>query len=85
MSKFDALVCLLLFISLSLYVISFIFLSALAKNDIELSENINNYDEMKYRNKILDFKKKLGSYEDGHACERVCKLIEYIINGKVQK
>ena len=58
---------------------------SLAKNDIELSENINNYDEMKYRNKILDFKKKLGSYEDGHACERVCKLIEDIIDGKVQK
>lgn len=58
---------------------------SLAKNDMELRQNINKFNSLTYKKKILKFKKTIGSYEDGHACERVCKLIEDIVDGKVQK
>lgn len=57
----------------------------IATNTDELINNIVNFDEKEYIEKVKKHHQALGSYEDGHACERVCKLIEDIIDGKVQK
>ena len=57
----------------------------IATNTDELINNIVNFDEKEYVEKVKKHHQALGSYEDGHACERVCKLIEDIIDGKVQK
>lgn len=55
----------------------------IATNTDELINNIINFNEPEYIEKIKKHHQALGSYEDGHACERVCKLIEDIIDGKV--
>ena len=55
----------------------------IATNTDELINNIINFNEKEYIEKVKKHHKALGSYEDGHACERVCKLIEDIIDGKV--
>lgn len=57
----------------------------IATNTDELISNIVNFNEKEYIEKVKKHHQALGSYEDGHACERVCKLIEDIIDGKVQK
>ena len=57
----------------------------IATNTDELINNIVNFNEEEYIEKVKKHHMALGSYEDGHACERVCKLIEDIIDGKVQK
>lgn len=57
----------------------------IATNTDELINNIVNFNEQEYIEKVKKHHQALGSYEDGHACERVCKLIEDIIDGKVQK
>ena len=57
----------------------------IATNTDELINNIVNFNEEEYIEKVKKHHQALGSYEDGHACERVCKLIEDIIDGKVQK
>lgn len=57
----------------------------IARNADELINNIVNFNEDEYIEKVKKHHQALGSYEDGHACERVCKLIEDIIDGKVQK
>ena len=41
----------------------------------ELTECIKNFDKAEYDRKIDEFLKQIGSYEDGHACERIGKLI----------
>lgn len=58
---------------------------SIASNDIQLSNNINDFNKIIYDDNILSFKNKLGLYDDGHASEKVCELIEKIMNGKVQK
>lgn len=55
----------------------------IATNTDELIHNIVNFNEREYVEKVKKHHQALGSYEDGHACERVCKLIEDIIDGKV--
>ena len=50
----------------------------IASNNEELVNNILNFNEADYIEKVKQHHKALGSYEDGHACERVCKLIEEI-------
>lgn len=57
----------------------------IATNTDELISNILNFNQAEYVEKVKQHHKALGSFEDGHACERVCKLIEDIIDGKVQK
>lgn len=47
----------------------------IAANNEELVSNIINFDEAKYIEKVKQHHKALGSYEDGHSCEKVCKLI----------
>lgn len=50
----------------------------IATNNEELVNNIINFDEAEYIEKVKQHHKALGSYEDGHATERACKLIEKI-------
>lgn len=57
----------------------------IATNTDELINNILNFNQKEYVQKVKQHHKDLGSFEDGHACERICKLIEDIIDGKVQK
>lgn len=47
----------------------------IARNIGELEHNILNFDYEDYSKKVSDFKKKIGSYEDGKASERVVKWI----------
>lgn len=56
----------------------------IATNTDELINNILNFNQKEYVQKVKQHHKDLGSFEDGHACERVCKLIEDIIDGKVK-
>lgn len=55
----------------------------IATNTDELINNILNFDEKSYIEKVKQHHLALGSYEDGHACERICNLIEKIIEGKI--
>lgn len=57
----------------------------IATNINELINNILNFNQEEYIKKVKQHHKTLGSFEDGHACERVCKLIEDIMDGKEQK
>lgn len=57
----------------------------IATNTDELINNILNFNQEEYVEKVKRHHRALGSFEDGHACERACKLIEDIIDGKVQK
>lgn len=50
----------------------------IATNNEELVNNIINFNEAEYIEKVKHHHKALGSYEDGHATEKVCKLIEKI-------
>lgn len=54
---------------------------SIAKNNKELEKNILNFNYEDYSKKVSDFKKKIGSYEDGKASERV---VEWIL-GKNKK
>lgn len=47
----------------------------LASNNEELQKNIRNFDEKKYAQDIALHHRKLGSYEDGHAAERISNFI----------
>lgn len=48
---------------------------SIAKNNEELEKNILNFDYESYLQKVLDFKKEIGTYEDGNASERVANWI----------
>ena len=50
-----------------------------AATNNELINNIVNFNEDRYIEKVKKHHQTLGSYEDGHACEKVCKLIENIL------
>ena len=52
----------------------------IATNTDELINNIVNFNKEEYIEKVKKHHLALGSYEDGHACERVCKLIEDIVD-----
>lgn len=47
----------------------------IAETNRELLENIQNFDEEVYRNKVNVFLKKYGICEDGHASERAAEFI----------
>lgn len=53
----------------------------IATNNDELIKNIENFDNDKYQTKVEEFLKEKGCIDDGHASERVVKLIKEIING----
>ena len=48
----------------------------LAENNNELQRNILRFDETDYRQKVEAHQEALGSYENGHAAECLCELIE---------
>ena len=54
---------------------------SLARTNDELTEIIEKFDELKYKEKSKDFLNKIGSYENGHAAEAVAKYIEENYNG----
>lgn len=54
----------------------------IATNTDELINNILNFNQEEYVQKVKQHHKALGSFEDGHASERICKLIETIVNKK---
>lgn len=54
----------------------------IATNNEELEKNIMDFDEISYKQAVENHHKALGSYEDGHASERVCRLIEEICLAK---
>lgn len=47
----------------------------ISKNMKDLCENILNFNNNKYLDKVNSFVSQIGSYEDGHAAERVSKII----------
>lgn len=47
----------------------------LCRTNEELEQAILNFDESKYLNKVEKHHVNLGSYENGSACEQVCKRI----------
>lgn len=53
-----------------------------ASNNEELQKNIRNFDEKKYAQDIDLHHRNLGSYEDGHAAERVSDFIIGLCNDK---
>lgn len=50
----------------------------LCRTNEELEQAILNFDETEYVNKVKKHHADLGSYEDGTACEQVCKRIAEI-------
>ena len=51
----------------------------------ELSEQIINFDENKYKQDVKAFLDKYGVHEDGHASERAAKFIVDLLNGDVHE
>ncbi len=54
----------------------------MAKSMEELLINIGGFNQEKYLQKLEDFNKVVGSYENGHAAENVVKIIDEVIDGK---
>lgn len=54
----------------------------IATNTDELIYNILNFNQEEYIKNVKKHHKDLGSFEDGYASERICKLIETIVNKK---
>ena len=50
----------------------------IATNNQELEKCIMNFNEHEYINQVKMHHEKLGSFEDGHATERICNLIKRI-------
>ena len=51
-----------------------------AENNSQLINNILNFDNEKYQEKVKIFLKDKGCMEDGHAAERVVDLIEELMS-----
>lgn len=52
-----------------------------SKNNNELFINIKNFDNKEYKRKIRDFSRKIGSFEDGHTCEKISEILEEVCFG----
>ena len=50
-------------------------------NEIELIKKIKKFNEKEYKNNINRFLKKIGTYENGTACEQICALIDDVVKG----
>lgn len=55
---------------------------SVSESNIELGNNIINFDENKYKEQIVEFLSEKGSVEDGKAARRVGKLIDSVVNEK---
>ena len=53
----------------------------IAVNNEELIQNIETFDNQRYRQKVDEFLKEKGCIEDGHASEKVVSLIKDIMSG----
>lgn len=51
----------------------------ICKNFEELAKEIKLYDENKFKEKMTEHHKAMGSYEDGNSTGRVCDLIEQLL------
>lgn len=49
-----------------------------AKDNVELYRGIMNFDEEVYKNRISDFSRKIGSFENGTACRVLANRLEDI-------
>ena len=58
---------------------------SVAENTEQLVENIANFNQSEYINKLNEFYKKVGLYDDGNASKRVVDVIEQIITDKYYK
>lgn len=47
----------------------------LAETNEELIENINNFNNEEYLKNVENYFKWMGSFEIGHACEKLCKVV----------
>lgn len=47
-------------------------------NNSELIEEIRNFDNNKYKDRLKSFNLKVGSFENGDSCERLAKRIEKV-------
>ena len=52
-----------------------------AFSENELAVCLGSFDKEKYDAEIDEFLKQIGSYEDGHACERISKIIDDMLKG----
>ena len=52
----------------------------ICKSNRELQQVINSFDQAKYQTEVNAFLAGIGSYETGHSCENVMKLINNKIN-----
>lgn len=48
-------------------------------NEIDLIEKFKKFNEKEYTNNINRFLKKIGTYENGTACEQICALINDVV------
>ena len=46
-----------------------------ARNSQELCNKINEFDEEKYKQKVKEYFNEVGLYDDGHATEKIIKMI----------
>ena len=53
-----------------------------ARDNNELCDNLVNFDENKYKESVKDYFTKVGLKEDGHATERIIKIILKAIEGE---
>lgn len=49
----------------------------IAKSNEELEQAVLSFDEKKYKNEVDEYLKKYGSFEDGHAAEKVVRYIKH--------
>lgn len=54
-----------------------------AKNNEELVSKIFNFNSNKFNKNVGNMLKKIGSYEQGNACENLVNKIEQIVNGGI--
>lgn len=54
---------------------------AICENSDELATAIVNFDEEEYSKSMAEHHKEMGNFEDGHATERACGLIDKICRG----
>lgn len=56
-----------------------------ATSNNELLSCIKSFDDDEYQDKLNMFMQQLGSYEDGHACERIAEVIEDVCFKEMKK
>lgn len=54
----------------------------LAESNVDLENNILNFDQQQYSNKLEQHHVDLGSYENGKASLQICKVLMQLVDGK---